>query len=568
MQFGAGRGETLQFPPGRWSLLDFLLPFLADGCHGRHVAGGRPWQERACDATLVLAGHCAQSSPRPGSLAMHNTAGRLLAAGRCVARAWERMSSTRPARPESQKANDSPKCDACPRTLARFGVLMGCAMHVSALQTSMPILDQRLQRCKRGEGKHEAGARLKTSRGVWPLSLFATQSGRPSKATRRPRATKEVSARWMSTGTNRQSGTCHNDSSRSLYHACSAYIARTDHRPADWLRPVWSWHFNLSSVHATLTPNYCCVGPSRDRNAIIFLSSALITLPFSHHHPTTEVPIFCPSSVSLPSPDRHCTDFCILERSRRTCSLLSPVFLTLSPAPDTTRALTLRLLTRQPSDASTLSSATTSTPTNFTSGAVPAQHPAAKSYASATKTATNISPAAAGASANNAKLGDASVNGANTMAQGGSQAANTGSGPNGMVDHSRKPSVVISASGTTYNNTPNGGPVVQNGRPAINFGSMNAQGSPLPQASAPYQQHSSLATSSRDPRVISPTSSPSPIPHPPPSGGRPPSSLQGQGNGLTFGSTGSEGDVSVAIFPWHVVLAFCSSQEMLEPNCR
>nr|POF18509.1 hypothetical protein CFP56_63053 [Quercus suber] len=203
----------------------------------------------------------------------------------------------------------------------------------------------------------------------------------------------------------------------------------------------------------------------------------------------------------------------------------------------------------QPNASTTPSAATTSSPTNFTSGAVPAQHPAAKSYAHATKTATNIPPAAAGASANNAKSGDASINGANTMAQGGSQAANNGTTPNGNVDHGRKPSVVISASGTTYTNTPNGAPVVQNGRPAINFGSMNAQGSPLPQPSAPYQQQSSLPTPSRDARVISPTSSPSPIPHPPPSGGRPPSSLQGQGNGLTFGSAGPESDMRQGHMP-------------------
>lgn len=123
------------------------------------------------------------------------------------------------------------------------------------------------------------------------------------------------------------------------------------------------------------------------------------------------------------------------------------------------------------------------------------------------------------------------------MTQGGSQ-------PNGTTphsDHSRKTSVVINASGAS-GQIPNGGPVGQNGRLPINFGSMGASGSPLQQPGVPYQAPSSnMSVPPRDPRVTSPAHSPSPIPQPPASGGRPPS-LQNQGNGVTFGQMGGESD--------------------------
>jgi len=129
------------------------------------------------------------------------------------------------------------------------------------------------------------------------------------------------------------------------------------------------------------------------------------------------------------------------------------------------------------------------------------------------------------------------------MAQGGSQ-------PNGNTphsDHSRKTSVVINASGAS-GQIPNGGPVGQNGRLPINFGSMGVSGSPLQQPGVPYQAPSSnMSVPPRDPRVTSPAHSPSPIPQPPASGGRPPS-LQNQGNGVTFGQMGGESD-SVRLRP-------------------
>lgn len=116
-------------------------------------------------------------------------------------------------------------------------------------------------------------------------------------------------------------------------------------------------------------------------------------------------------------------------------------------------------------------------------------------------------------------------------------------------DHSRKPSVTISAAGAT-GYMPNGGPVVgkPNGGNGIQFGLINASGSPAVTHSVPQSAQnvsSSLAVAApTNPRITSPQTSPSPIPQPAASGGRPPSSLHGQGNGLSFGSLGDEGNVS------------------------
>lgn len=117
-----------------------------------------------------------------------------------------------------------------------------------------------------------------------------------------------------------------------------------------------------------------------------------------------------------------------------------------------------------------------------------------------------------------------------------------------MTDHSRKPSVTISAAGAT-GHMPNGGPVAgkPNGGNGIQFGFLNAGGSPAATHSVLHAQSmSSLAVNApTNPRITSPQTSPSPIPQPAASGGRPPSGLQGQGNGLNFGSMGGEeGNVS------------------------
>ncbi len=118
------------------------------------------------------------------------------------------------------------------------------------------------------------------------------------------------------------------------------------------------------------------------------------------------------------------------------------------------------------------------------------------------------------------------------------------SSSSGVGDHSRKPSVTISAAGAS-GYIPNGGPVI--GKPSggnpIQFGSLNVGGSPAMANSipAPNQSSNSLAVNTpTNPRITSPSTSPSPIPQPPASGGRPPSSLQGQSNGLNFGGFGGE----------------------------
>ncbi|KAK4495733.1 hypothetical protein PRZ48_013001 [Zasmidium cellare] len=166
----------------------------------------------------------------------------------------------------------------------------------------------------------------------------------------------------------------------------------------------------------------------------------------------------------------------------------------------------------------------TSTPSSQ-SGALPAQRPV--SSAPAFKTASPTT----GAQAQHAKSASNQLNG------GSAQPASN------MNGHDRKSSVVISASGTS-GNYPNGGPVLQNGgsRPAISFGSMNTSGAE-PQGNAPFQhQNASLPAPSGDPRVTSPAHSPSPIPQPPASGGRPPS-ISGQNNGLAFGSLPADNDI-------------------------
>ncbi|THW27444.1 ARM repeat-containing protein [Aureobasidium pullulans] len=119
-------------------------------------------------------------------------------------------------------------------------------------------------------------------------------------------------------------------------------------------------------------------------------------------------------------------------------------------------------------------------------------------------------------------------------------------------DHGRKPSVIISASGTT-GQIPNGGPQTQSSRPNINFGSMNGPtGSPAIASSVPAQQ-TTPNLSAANPNIISPSHSPSPIPQPAASGGKPPANLPGQNNAPNFGSFGAEnGEVSLDMMQVHV----------------
>lgn len=111
---------------------------------------------------------------------------------------------------------------------------------------------------------------------------------------------------------------------------------------------------------------------------------------------------------------------------------------------------------------------------------------------------------------------------------------------NGSIsDHSRKSSVTMAANG------PSGyvanGASVAGAKSGIQFG-----------FDSPAMAHSTPQTGTSAPipipggnaRVPSPAHSPSPIPQPSASGGRPPSSLQQPSGQMTFGSLGSDGDVS------------------------
>ncbi|KAH7313310.1 hypothetical protein B0I35DRAFT_480008 [Stachybotrys elegans] len=102
-------------------------------------------------------------------------------------------------------------------------------------------------------------------------------------------------------------------------------------------------------------------------------------------------------------------------------------------------------------------------------------------------------------------------------------------------DHSRKSSVTMAANGpSSY--VPNGGAVA--GAKNIVFGyNSPSQTHSIPQADA----SASIPIPGANPRVVSPAQSPSPIPQPSASGGRPPSGLQASGS-MTFGSLNSDGD--------------------------
>lgn len=110
------------------------------------------------------------------------------------------------------------------------------------------------------------------------------------------------------------------------------------------------------------------------------------------------------------------------------------------------------------------------------------------------------------------------------------------------ADHSRKPSMTVTPAGATTFSANGGTPAGNQNKANIQFGSMNVQGSSPAMGPPPtlaHQSSSSLAVNQLNPRMTSPSNSPSPIPQPNhASGGRPPSSLQGQGNGMVFGAQG------------------------------
>ena len=128
-----------------------------------------------------------------------------------------------------------------------------------------------------------------------------------------------------------------------------------------------------------------------------------------------------------------------------------------------------------------------------------------------------------------------------------SSAANGGS-----ADHSRKSSVTMSANGPG-GFVVNGGPV-GGSKNGIQFG--NFTDSPAPSHSTPQISQSAASAPiaiPSNPRVTAPAKSPSPIPQPSASGGRPPSGLAPSGTGAPiFGSLGGDGEVSLTLRFMHV----------------
>ncbi|KAF7717339.1 Eukaryotic translation initiation factor 4G1, eIF4E-binding domain-containing protein [Penicillium ucsense] len=206
---------------------------------------------------------------------------------------------------------------------------------------------------------------------------------------------------------------------------------------------------------------------------------------------------------------------------------------------------------------STATSATTSAP-------APATAPAAQSYANATKKSTtdsSFTPVTVGGSTQHGKSSSVSpVNGKPMQNQSTPQQAQSGvtivngapaaAAANAQNDHSRKPSVTITSAGAS-GYIPNGGAA---SRPnSLQFGFANQQSSPNmgnPAVLASSQPQSGLGAPATNPRVTSPQTSPSPIPQPASSGGRPPSTYQAQGNVPNFGSFGENaGDNNAPLGP-------------------
>ncbi|KAJ6030372.1 hypothetical protein N7499_012787 [Penicillium canescens] len=189
-----------------------------------------------------------------------------------------------------------------------------------------------------------------------------------------------------------------------------------------------------------------------------------------------------------------------------------------------------------------------------TQPATPASTQAPKSYANATKksaTDSSAAPATVGGSAQHGKSTSVSpVNGKpmqNQQASGVTIVNGAPTAPASQGDHSRKPSVTISSAGTS-GYMPNGAASRPN---SLQFGFANQQSSPnmgAPAVPASNPAQAGLSAPSANPRVTSPQTSPSPIPQPASSGGRPPpSTYQAQGNVPNFGSFGESGDANTSL---------------------
>ncbi|KAL4807267.1 hypothetical protein BDV18DRAFT_115057 [Aspergillus unguis] len=208
-----------------------------------------------------------------------------------------------------------------------------------------------------------------------------------------------------------------------------------------------------------------------------------------------------------------------------------------------------------------------STPSTSSSTAVP------RSYANATKKSATDSTAAApvtvGGSSQHGKSTSTSVSGKpmqqspnptivnGAPASGGPQQQQQQQQQQGG-DHSKKPSVTITAD---YNPSSR----AQTGRPnSLQFGFANQQSSPNmgnPATLANQPQSGLGVTPPVNPRATSPQTSPSPIPQPASSGGRPPpSSYQAQVNFGSFGNAGDNAQAPLGAGPQSTHLRRESSQ--------
>ena len=203
---------------------------------------------------------------------------------------------------------------------------------------------------------------------------------------------------------------------------------------------------------------------------------------------------------------------------------------TISPSPaasSTPLAATIPAPARSYANAATKKSATDSTAAPVTVGGQAQHGKSASVYPVSGK------PMQTQTSQQAASPGVTIVNGAPTASAASSQG-----------DHSRKPSVTITSAGAS-GYMPNGGPA---SRPnSLQFGFVNPQSSPNmgnnPAVPASNLSQPGLNAPSINPRVTSPQTSPSPIPQPASSGGRPPpSTYQTQGNVPNFGSFGDAND--------------------------
>ncbi|RDA93333.1 hypothetical protein CP533_0307 [Ophiocordyceps camponoti-saundersi (nom. inval.)] len=185
--------------------------------------------------------------------------------------------------------------------------------------------------------------------------------------------------------------------------------------------------------------------------------------------------------------------------------------------------------------------ATTTSATTAASYASAAGAPKKPAQAPVVATSSHPPSAAGGVSApfpQNAKAASPSpVNGKSAAAAAAAVSHGSSAANGSTSDHTRKSSVTMAASGpNSY--AANGGPV-GGSKSGIQFGYDSpamAHSTPQVGTSAP------ISIPGGNPRVTSPAHSPSPIPQPSHSGGRPPSGLQQHTGQMTFGSLSSDGE--------------------------